>query len=394
MFSLITFLFVVIAVVAAVYHITLLVVAFGNQYLKSIPELNTALRFAIVIPAHNEAETIRETLHSCQQLDYPSVDIYVIADNCDDDTAAVAEQYGATPLIRNNLDQRGKGYALAFAFEQLLAKPYDSLIVLDADCTLPPDALTAFNHELTQTHYRVLQANYVASNPDESPLSYAIAVGNVIENNLFYMPKDTLGLSILLRGTGMVFTREVLQEFPWNSHSIVEDTAYSLHLQEQGEPIRYLHHVNVYSPFPAEREQLEVQRERWAGNLGFGKKDALRRIWQGVRTGNTLTLDGGLTFLLLSRPLILAETGFAWLLSLLNVWISHSGFAILLFTLASIAAVLQFIYFTSGIFLLGLTVKRKQYLREIPGIVYKLAKIALIGLLGRGTTEWKKTPRS
>jgi cellulose synthase/poly-beta-1,6-N-acetylglucosamine synthase-like glycosyltransferase len=69
--------------------------------------------FAIVIPAHNEETTLPDVLHSCAALDYPrsKIKIYVIADNCSDQTARIARQHGAMCLERHDPVRRGKGHA-------------------------------------------------------------------------------------------------------------------------------------------------------------------------------------------------------------------------------------------------------------------------------------------
>src|SRR5262249_54683545 len=53
--------------------------------------------FAIVIPAHNEETTLPDVLSSCAALDYPAdkIKVYVIADNCTDETARIARSLGA-----------------------------------------------------------------------------------------------------------------------------------------------------------------------------------------------------------------------------------------------------------------------------------------------------------
>jgi cellulose synthase/poly-beta-1,6-N-acetylglucosamine synthase-like glycosyltransferase len=70
-------------------------------------------RLAVIIPAHNEAATLPATLASLDALDYPRAryEVVVVADNCDDDTAAVAAARGARVLTRTDPTRRGKGRA-------------------------------------------------------------------------------------------------------------------------------------------------------------------------------------------------------------------------------------------------------------------------------------------
>ncbi|MFX1492186.1 MAG: glycosyltransferase family 2 protein, partial [Promethearchaeota archaeon] len=228
-------------------------------------ERNSASTFAIIIPAHNEEDVISRVLESSAKLDYPkdSYKVFIIADNCSDRTAEVAAKNGAACLERYDKKLKGKGFALAWAFDRILPEGYDAVIVVDADCQLDTHALRVFDQHLAGGD-KVLQANDVSSNPDETTMSYAVAVGNLIENELFYVPKSQLGLAVFLRGTGMVFHREVLLSYPWKTHSIVEDVEYSLNLLRDGIRITFVGDVKVKSKYPVYKDQLNTQRMRWA----------------------------------------------------------------------------------------------------------------------------------
>ena len=75
---------------------------------------NPQKKFAVVIPAHNEELVISSLIDNLMTLDYPKklYDVFVIADNCNDNTANMARSHGAIVYERTNLEQKGKGYAL------------------------------------------------------------------------------------------------------------------------------------------------------------------------------------------------------------------------------------------------------------------------------------------
>src|SRR3954467_13756120 len=69
-------------------------------------------KLAVLIPAHNEQFAIGKTLASvCRQL-VSGDRLVVVADNCTDQTAAVARRQGAEVTVRSDSFHRGKGYAL------------------------------------------------------------------------------------------------------------------------------------------------------------------------------------------------------------------------------------------------------------------------------------------
>jgi cellulose synthase/poly-beta-1,6-N-acetylglucosamine synthase-like glycosyltransferase len=351
--------------------------------------------FAIVIPAHNEEEVLAKTLESCGNMEYPrdKYKVFVIADNCSDNTANVSRKMGTICFERQDDRKKGKGYALAWAYEQILPLGYDAIVVLDADCFMDPFGLRVFDQYLAEG-FRVLQANDVASNPDVNSMSYAVAVGNFIENDLFYYPKSQLCLAVFLRGTGIVLHRDILRDYPWEAHSVAEDMEYAVNLIKNGIRIRFVSEVNVLSEFPVHNEQLYVQRNRWAsGNLSFGRKHALKMIWQGLIKKQWQIADAGWTFLVLSRPLVLLELITATAFAFLCVWIVPGSFSTILLFFALFLTALQGLYCTMGIVLLGVNSHRLKLLISTPFVVGRLIAISANSFFHNEKSDWVRTPR-
>jgi 1,2-diacylglycerol 3-beta-glucosyltransferase len=353
-------------------------------------------RFAVVIPAYNEEYSIQSVVDSCGSLSYPAeqFSVYVIADNCTDQTAERAMLAGARVLERSDLTARGKGHALAWAFQHILPMGFDALVVIDADCKIEPHALRVFNRALGAGD-QVLQCRYVVANPDESAMSYASAVGNVIENDLFYEPKSRHGLAVLLRGTGMVLHREILERFPWRAFSVTEDLQYALGLIRGGVRIKFLPDVRVFSSFPATPGQLGTQRRRWAGGVAaLGKAEALGLIVDGLRNREYRLLDAGWTLLVLSRPLLLTLTTATLVLALSAWWIAPGRGTGAIFIIAMIEAFLLMAYFAIGIYRLGLNSHRLRLLAQAPAVVARMIWASLHGVFGSEDNTWRRTPRA
>lgn len=377
------------------YNLSLALLALRRRDLALLPEASELPRFALVMPAHDEADTIDEALRACTALDYPAdrYQLLVIADNCNDRTAEVVRKAGVRCWERRDRQRRGKGYALRFALDQLVHENFDAFVVLDADCWLDPDALQVFARELASGH-EVLQANYMVSNPDATPISYVVAVGNAIENDLYYRSKSELGWVVSLRGTGMVFSRGVLEDHPWGAYSIVEDLDYTLELYRAGRAVHFVPEVSVHSPFPETAEQLRVQRERWAGgNVEMSKGSALRLLAEGLVTGRWLVADMGMTILSQSRPLLLVLLWAGLGLSLVEWWLSRDAFASRAVA-ASLSLNLTFVaYLLSGVGVLGITGHRLSLLLRAPLVLLRLVGISVRSAMGGGSSGWERTPR-
>jgi 1,2-diacylglycerol 3-beta-glucosyltransferase len=346
--------------------------------------------FAIVIPAHNEEGSIARTLRSCFALDYPRdlYEVFVVADNCTDGTVAIAAEFAVTCLQRRDAGRQGKGHALEWAFERILRQGHDAVIVLDADCTIQPDALTIFDRYLEKGE-QILQAKVVASNPDDSPTSLALAVANLLENDQFYAPKDRLGWAVFLRGTGMVFARDVLLAHPFRARSRVEDKEYTLRLIRAGLTIRFLSEVHIWSAFPIDHDQLYAQRERWtAGTFHFSKRLSLRLIAHGLIRRRPRMADAGWTLLADSRPLLFLQLLMTILLAIACCWVAPGNGSHYLLGGAALATLLDCAYWGIGVIRLGISPRRLALLCSIPVLVIRLVVIFLKGVVKPHSGEW------
>lgn len=76
-------------------------------------------RYGVLIAARNEEAVIANLIGSikAQTYDEHLVDIFVVADNCTDQTATIARDAGATVYERFSKVQVGKGYALKYLLD-------------------------------------------------------------------------------------------------------------------------------------------------------------------------------------------------------------------------------------------------------------------------------------
>src|SRR5262249_21997555 len=72
----------------------------------------TAESIVVLIPAHDEAKVLSRTLAGVLPELAAGDRVLVVADNCTDDTAAIARAAGAEVLERDDPRHRGKGFAL------------------------------------------------------------------------------------------------------------------------------------------------------------------------------------------------------------------------------------------------------------------------------------------
>ncbi len=224
------------------------------------------LRIAAVVPAHNEELNIARCVQSLLRADRASLDfaVVVIADNCSDGTAPSAEAAGARVLVRQNADLRGKGYALDYAFQNLLPEGYDVFLVVDADSEVSWNMLqtvvAAFRAGAQAT-----QCRYIVRNGAESIRTRLMNVALFGFNVLRPRGRDWLGLSAGIYGNGFALSAETLHAVPYTASSVVEDLEYHLSLVRAGRRVRFLDTATVFGDMPTEGAGVKTQRTRWEG---------------------------------------------------------------------------------------------------------------------------------
>lgn len=117
--------------------------------------MNEQKTFAMIVCAHNEEQVIGQLVENLHLLNYSDqlYDIFVVADNCKDNTAQIARQAGAIVYERFNDNEKGKGFAMDWMFQRLfeMERQYDAVCVFDADNLVHPN----FLREMTAVYVKV-----------------------------------------------------------------------------------------------------------------------------------------------------------------------------------------------------------------------------------------------
>jgi len=251
------------------------------------------LRFDVIVPAHNEAAGITQTVRSLSALDYPASlrRIVVVADNCTDNTAELARAAGAHVLERQDSQNRGKGYALAYAFGRSQRERVDAVVVVDADSIASPNLLRAFASRIEAGAHAV-QAHYGVSNPDASWRTRLMAIAFGMFHILRSLARERLKVSCGLRGNGMCFTRELIEAVPHDAFSVVEDLEYGIRIGRVGHRVVYAHEAYVLGEMVSSEAASRSQRRRWeGGRWEIARKHGLKLLVDGVLRRSLLLLD-------------------------------------------------------------------------------------------------------
>ncbi len=353
-------------------------------------------RFAVVVPAHNEAAMLPELLAALDALDYPRprYEVIVVADNCDDGTAVVALAHGARVLQRRDPTRRSKGAALGWAFARLLPeRRHDAFVILDADSRPAPDLLTELDLAL-QAGARVVQAYCAVGNADESWRTALMAADMALIHYLRPAGRQALGASAGLQGNGICLTRAVLREVPWETASVAEDQEYHLRLVFHGIRSVFVPRAVVETVMEPTMKTARSQELRWEGGRFALARRALVPLLRAAtaRTGRARVPYLDLMLDLATPPFALLAAGTAGPAMLHGLsWLAGGPVAPAVIWAGLLAA--QAFYVFTGCALARVPARAYAAL-FVYGPVYAVAKVWYCALvLGGASREWVPTPR-
>lgn len=225
-------------------------------------EASLAPPFTVVMPAHDEAMGIRETVEAVVGQLRACDALVVVADNCTDDTAGIAARAGATVISRIDRNNRGKGYALECGRRFVSAHPRAIVIVVDADCVPAPEALRRLAATASR-HDAVAQGAYLLVPPANARPNVRVSCFAFLVKNLVrQLALRRLAGAALLQGSGMAFPSRVFHRVQWNAASLVEDLELGVRLLAEGERVVFEDRARFSSPASSERGTAG-QRRRW-----------------------------------------------------------------------------------------------------------------------------------
>ncbi len=247
------------------FYIFVATICRPKRFAKGAPH-----RFAVMISARNEEKVIGQLLDSINQQTYPLelVDVFVIADNCTDNTAGVAASKGAKVYKRYNRDKVGKGYALQMLFnvvrEDYGHEYYDGYFVFDADNLLDSHYIEEMNNTFS-AGYKVLTSYRNSKNYGTNWISAGYALWFLREARHLNNVRMILHTSCAISGTGFLISREIIEKNDgWKHFLLTEDIEFTVDTVCQGEKIGYCHDAMLYDEQPETFSQSWTQRLRWA----------------------------------------------------------------------------------------------------------------------------------
>ena len=242
----------------------------GLFAVKHYPKTDKKLRYGVIISARNEENVIGALLDSINNNDYPqeNLQVFVVAHNCDDRTAEIAREHGATVYEYNNPNERVLGFAYRYLFgrikEDYGIENYDGFFVINADNILPQgyiskmnDAFVSYDGKYAVTSYRN------SSNFGSNYMSCLYGVYFLAACRFEARGRTVCGCSTRVSGTGFVFPSEYVKD-GWQYVSMTEDWEFTADQLYQGRKVMYCDDAEFFDEQPTTVKVMWRQRLRWA----------------------------------------------------------------------------------------------------------------------------------
>ena len=200
-------------------------------------------RYGVLIAARNEEAVIAQLIRSVRAQKYPEelIDIFVVADNCTDNTAQAAREAGAVVYERHNTYAVGKGYALRFLLENI----FEMNNVFDNGCKVV-------------TSYRN------SKNFGDNWISAGYSIFFLREATQLNRARMMFGTSSCVSGTGFLFSSEIARENGgWKHFLLTEDFEFTVDRILKNDTVGYCENAIIYDEQPTRLGQSFTQRARW-----------------------------------------------------------------------------------------------------------------------------------
>lgn len=269
--------------------------------------------FTILIPARNEEEVIKDAIQSFKRQKYPkdNYEIIVVINNTTDNTLGVCNVEGVRCILCER-KIKNKGDALKEAFDRLKKEKTDAYIIMDADNVVNDEFLVEMNKSLNEGTL-VAKSSMDIKAKENTWVSSSYAIYFFIQSILYSIPRNNIGASCAINGTGIMIKKEVIDKYGFNVRTITEDLEFMTLCALNNIKIKFIEGAICYAEHPSDFKVSMIQRRRWTKGIYEGFIIYFNSIIKNmIKRPNIELLD---SLLIYSTPLIL-------ILSLISIFIN------------------------------------------------------------------------
>lgn len=263
MFEIIIYILLILSLIYGFYFLIMASGVFRKK--KCEIDNNKKNHFAILIAARNEETVIKNLINSLKKQNYPSnkYDVYVIVNNCTDNTLEVAKNAGAK-IIECKQKVKSKGEVLKYTFNKLKSNDeIDAYVIFDADNVVHREFLNKMNDSIN-CGYEVVQGFRDTKNICDNWLSTSYAILYYLQSLFINKSRFNFGMSSFLNGTGFMVKKETIDRYGYDPKTITEDIEYTAICAINGIKIAFNENAITYDEQVTDFKSSLKQRKRWS----------------------------------------------------------------------------------------------------------------------------------
>lgn len=278
-------------IITVIYLMYFLIISlFAILKSKKVPDCLPRTKIAVLIAARNEEKVIGHLLESLNRQQYPKelYDVYVLPNNCTDDTEGVSLAHKAK-VIHIDTEVKSKGEALKYAFQYFENNKicYDAYVIFDADNVVHKSFLKKVNDAYV-SGIKVAQGYRDSKNPKDTWVSGAFSIYHWMNNTFVNGSRNKANFSSFISGTGFMVASEVIQKHGYDVSTITEDTEFCILCALNGYKVEYLKDAITYDEQALDFKTSVKQRKRWS----YGTLQCLKKYGNELlKKGNAQSLD-------------------------------------------------------------------------------------------------------
>ena len=277
--------YIVLIIIAVPIVLQVMFILFGFLPKKKWKKSSKKGRIAYLIPAHNEADVIYGTVKAVfDGQEYPKelFDVYVVAHNCTDNTAELAQKAGAKVLVLNDPDpaHRMALYPLKHGVQHLIGltgeEAYDFIVHLDADNRINPEFSSLMN-DAYQAGVDFARPYEGALNGTQNFYTKASAMMYAFDSRYGSRVRERLHLAAHVNGSGAMMSVRMLKETGgYDCETMCDDAEFNMKRMFDGHKGHYVEDAVVYEDMPSSyKDTLNRNKRMGSGASGLFKKNAV-----------------------------------------------------------------------------------------------------------------------
>lgn len=290
--------YVVLIIIGIPLLIQILFVLFSWVKKKTYPKSDKKARIAFLIPAHNEEDVIYDAVKDAlDNQDYPKdlYDVFVVADNCTDQTAELARKAGAIVLIHNDPDpaHHRACYPLKYGVDHILAsEKYDLVVHLDADNHMNKEFSSLMN-DAYQSGVDFARPYEGSLNATQNFFTKACTLFYTFDSRYGSRVRERLNLAAHINGAGATMSTRMLKACGgYDSVGISDDAEFNFNRMLEGYKGRYVEDAVVYEDMPSSfKDTLNRNKRIFNGGMKLLKTKILQMLGKFFTTGSLSYLE-------------------------------------------------------------------------------------------------------